>query len=154
MESNRFMLECTSICLETTWKKLESQRVYLLIYMWRFDVNITTVYTIHTLYTHTHYTHTIYTHYIHTHTIHTLYTHTIYTHTLYTHYIYTLYTHTHYTHYIHTVHTHIHVCTFIGSVVCLQELFMITIYGPGHGGPGPSNTQATSHIVTLYNIAL
>ncbi len=29
MESNRFMLECTSICPETTHQKLESQRVYL-----------------------------------------------------------------------------------------------------------------------------
>ncbi len=29
MESNRFMLGCTSICPETTHQKLESQRVYL-----------------------------------------------------------------------------------------------------------------------------
>ncbi len=29
MESNRFMLKCTSICPETTHQKLESQRVYL-----------------------------------------------------------------------------------------------------------------------------
>ncbi len=29
MESNRFMLECTSICPETTHQKFESQRVYL-----------------------------------------------------------------------------------------------------------------------------
>ena len=31
MESNRFMLECTSICPEPTHQKLESQRVYLTI---------------------------------------------------------------------------------------------------------------------------
>ena len=29
MKMNRFMLECTSICPETTHQKLESQRVYL-----------------------------------------------------------------------------------------------------------------------------
>ncbi len=28
-KKNRFLLGCTSICLETTWQKLESQRVYL-----------------------------------------------------------------------------------------------------------------------------
>ncbi len=34
MESNRFMLECTSICPETTHQKLESQRVYFFIKLW------------------------------------------------------------------------------------------------------------------------
>ena len=29
MELNHFTLECTSICLETTHQKLESQRAYL-----------------------------------------------------------------------------------------------------------------------------
>ena len=29
MESNHFMLECASICPETTHQKLESQRLYL-----------------------------------------------------------------------------------------------------------------------------
>ena len=29
MELNRFMLECASICTETTHQKLESQHVYL-----------------------------------------------------------------------------------------------------------------------------
>ena len=29
MESNRFMLGCTSICPETTYQKLESLRAYL-----------------------------------------------------------------------------------------------------------------------------
>ena len=29
MELNRFMLECASICPETTHQKLESKRVYL-----------------------------------------------------------------------------------------------------------------------------
>ncbi len=38
MESNRFMLKCTSICLETTHQKLESQRVYLTLLIMNLHV--------------------------------------------------------------------------------------------------------------------
>ncbi len=40
MESNRFMLECTSICHETTHQKLESQRVYLTLLIMNLYVKI------------------------------------------------------------------------------------------------------------------
>ncbi len=40
MELNHFMLECTSICPETTHQKLESQRVYLTLLTMDLFVNI------------------------------------------------------------------------------------------------------------------
>ncbi len=40
MESNRFMLEYTSICPETIHQKLESQRVYLTLLTMDLYVNI------------------------------------------------------------------------------------------------------------------
>ncbi len=40
MESNRFMLGCTSTCPETTWQKLESQRVYLSVKTMKIDIDV------------------------------------------------------------------------------------------------------------------
>ena len=40
METNRFMLECASICPETTHQKLESQRVYFTLLTMNLYVKI------------------------------------------------------------------------------------------------------------------